>query len=165
VGPLGPPPFYGRVMEIRRATANDVDGCVAVLAALNEYFTSDTHDDLRARFDTCTVYVADDDGEIIGCVLLQPQYDSGEIYYAGVLPGRHRQGVGRELIARLLGECGLAVVEVKTLDASSSYEPYVPTRAFWAAMGFVQIDCIDPLPGWQPGNPAAIYVCALRLTR
>jgi hypothetical protein len=69
------------------------------------------------------------------------------------------------LIERLLGECGLAVVEVKTLDASSSYEPYVATRAFWSAMGFVQIDCIDPLPGWQPGNPSAILVCALRPTR
>ena len=152
-------------MEIRRATADDVDGCVAVLAALGEYFTPDTHDDLRVRFDTCTVYVADDDGEIVGCVLLQPQYGSGEIYYAGVLPSRHREGIGRHLIEALLNESDLAVVEVKTLDASSNYEPYVATRAFWAAMGFVQIDCIDPLPGWQPGNPSAILVCALRATR
>jgi hypothetical protein len=27
------------------------------------------------------------------------------------------------------------------------------------------IDTIDPLPGWEPGNPAAIYVAALRATR
>ena len=31
--------------------------------------------------------------------------------------------------------------------------------------GFVHIDTIDPLPGWEPGNPAAIYVAALRPTR
>jgi hypothetical protein len=31
--------------------------------------------------------------------------------------------------------------------------------------GFVQVDMIDPLPGWEPGNPAAIYVAALRPTR
>jgi hypothetical protein len=31
--------------------------------------------------------------------------------------------------------------------------------------GFIHIDTIDPLPGWPPGNPAAIYVTALRPTR
>ena len=94
-----------------------------------------------------------------------PRYESGEIYYAGVMPGRQRRGIGRRLVAALLDDTTLPVVEVKTLDASSSYEPYVATRAFWSAMGFVQIDCVDPLPGWQPGNPAAIYVCALRSTQ
>jgi hypothetical protein len=64
----------------------------------------------------------------------------------------------------LAGE-GVAVVEVKTLDASSDYEPYVATRAFWERSGFHQIDCIDPLPGWQPGSPSAIYVAALIATR
>jgi len=29
----------------------------------------------------------------------------------------------------------------------------------------VQVDTIDPLPGWQPGNPSAIYVAALGPTR
>jgi hypothetical protein len=27
------------------------------------------------------------------------------------------------------------------------------------------VDTIDPLPGWPPGNPAAIYVAAFRGTR
>lgn len=57
---------------------------------------------------------------------------------------------------------GVELVLVKTLDASGGYEPYVATRAFWERRGFRQIDCIDPLPGWQAGNPAAIYVLALR---
>ena len=30
---------------------------------------------------------------------------------------------------------------------------------------FAQIDCIDPLPGWEQGNPAAVYVAALSVTR
>jgi hypothetical protein len=29
----------------------------------------------------------------------------------------------------------------------------------------VHVDTIDPLPGWEHGNPAAIYVAALRPTR
>ncbi len=56
-------------------------------------------------------------------------------------------------------------MEAKTLDRSSGYHPYEATRAFWERNGFIQIDTIDPLPGWQPGNPAAIYVAAVRPTR
>jgi hypothetical protein len=56
-------------------------------------------------------------------------------------------------------------VEAKTLDRSSGYRPYEATRAFWERNGFVHVDTIDPLPGWKPGNPAAIYVAALRPTR
>lgn len=151
--------------EVRRADAGDREACVAILAALPEFFTPDTHDELRQRFPDCIAYVATDNEQVVGFALLQPQYGSGEIYYAGVLPERRREGIGRQLIATVLDEAVVPVIEVKTLDASSSYEPYVGTRAFWEAMGFVQIDCIDPLPGWQPGNPSAIYVCALRPTR
>lgn len=61
------------MVEVRRATSDDVDGCVAVLEALPDYFTPDTHDDLRERFPRCTTYVAVDEGEVVGCVLLQPQ--------------------------------------------------------------------------------------------
>ena len=59
---------------------------------------------------------------------------------------------------------GVSVVEVKTLDASAGYQPYESTRAFWERQGFVYVDTIDSLPGWDPGNPAAIYVAALRPT-
>ena len=55
--------------------------------------------------------------------------------------------------------------EAKTLDSSSGYRPYEATRAFWERNGFVHVDTIDPLPGWEPGNPAAIYVAALCPTR
>ena len=151
--------------EVRRALPADVDGCVGVLASLPDYFTPDTHDDLRARFESCTVYVAVEGYRIVGCALLQPQYSSAEIHYAGVVPERHREGIGRRMIQVLLEGADVPVIEVKTLDASSGYEPYVATRKFWEALGFLQIDCIDPLPGWQPGNPSAIYVCALRTTR
>ena len=60
---------------------------------------------------------------------------------------------------------GVQVVEVKTLDRSAEYAPYNSTRRFWEARGFVHIDTIDPLPGWEPGNPCAIYVAALSATR
>ena len=81
---------------------------------------------------------------------------------------RRGGGAGTVLLNHVIEELqaeGAAVVEVKTLDASVDYKPYEATRAFWEARGFIQVDTIDPLPGWQPGNPAAIYVAALRPTR
>jgi GNAT superfamily N-acetyltransferase len=83
-------------------------------------------------------------------------------------PARRGHGLGTVLLGRMLGELtadGVSVVEAKTLDRSAGYQPYEATRAFWERRGFVQVDTIDPLPGWQPGNPAAIYVAALRPTR
>lgn len=67
------------------------------------------------------------------------------------------------MLDALAGE-GVRLVEVKTLDQAVDYPPYVATRAFWERRGFVQIDTIDPLPGWRPGNPAALYVAALGST-
>jgi hypothetical protein len=48
-------------------------------------------------------------------------------------------------------------------DAAS--RPYEATRAFWERNAASHIDTIDPLPGWQAGNPAGIYVAAIRPTR
>jgi GNAT superfamily N-acetyltransferase len=66
-------------------------------------------------------------------------------------------GYGTRLLGRVLehlGADGISVVEAKTLDRSSGYRPYEATRAFWERNGFVHVDTIDPLPGWEPGNPA-----------
>jgi GNAT superfamily N-acetyltransferase len=81
---------------------------------------------------------------------------------------RRSRGHGTLLLGHVLdslASAGISVVAAKTLDASSGYRPYEGTRAFWERNGFVQVDAIDPLPGWQAGNPAAIYVAAIRATR
>jgi hypothetical protein len=120
----------------------DVDGCIEVLRGLPDYFTPDTHQQvavgIRADDAWCRGH-----GRIVGKpVLLQQRYRlSAEITSKAIEQAR---------------SLGLRAIEVKTLDESSDYEPYIATRAFWERMGFVQIDCIDPLPGWPPGNPSAI---------
>jgi GNAT superfamily N-acetyltransferase len=106
---------------------------------------------------------------VIGFVLVERRYPAAaELTFAAVVPDRQGAGTGTALVDAALAQlaaAGVSVVEVKTLDASAGYEPYVATRAFWERRGFRQIDCIDPLPGWQPGNPSAIYVAALTATR
>jgi ribosomal protein S18 acetylase RimI-like enzyme len=154
------------VTSIRPARADDVDGCVAVLEALADWFTPDTHDEVRQHFPDAVTWVAIDDAEgIIGFVLAESRYPGvAELLFAGVVPERRGQGLGTGLVDATLADLagrGVDLVEVKTLDARAGYEPYVATRAFWHARGFRQIDCIDPLPGWAPGNPAAICVRVL----
>jgi ribosomal protein S18 acetylase RimI-like enzyme len=157
--------------SVRQAEPNDRDGCIAILQQLPDYFTPNTHDELRQQFSAPDAWVAVDRNEdaIVGFVLVETPYlRTAEITFAAVLRERHGRGVGKALVEQALAtlaERGVAIVEVKTLDASAGYEPYDATRAFWQSRGFHQIDCIVPLPGWDPGSPAAIYAAALTATR
>jgi GNAT superfamily N-acetyltransferase len=154
------------VTSVRAAEGDDVEGCIDVLASLPDYFTPDTHDQARSGLAAHQAWVAVDGDRVEGFVLAEVRYPTAaEITFAAVQPERHGRGVGTQLLGvalEALRTSGVELVEVKTLDASAGYEPYVATRAFWERRGFRQIDCIDPLPGWQAGNPAAIYVRALR---
>jgi ribosomal protein S18 acetylase RimI-like enzyme len=154
---------------VRRATAEDGEACVEVLASLLDYFTPDTHDDLRHQFPTGEAWVAVDGSHIVGFALVEQRFPTtAEILFAAVRPGHRNHGIGTLLVDAALAELAAAsvvLVEVKTLDASSSYKPYKATRAFWERRGFRQIDCIDPLPGWLPGDASAVYVAALEATR
>jgi len=152
-------------VEIRSGRPGDVDACVAVLAGLPEHFTPSTHEEARRDLPDHASWVAVDDGAIVGFALARRRFSFGaEITLAAVLAERQGGGVGTALVETCvtsLAAQGVRMVEVKTLDASAGYEPYVATRAFWERRGFVQVDCIDPLPGWEPGNPSAIYVRAI----
>lgn len=154
---------------VRTASPADVEQCVAVLARLPDFFTPDTHDEVRSCLAKQQAWVATVGEDVIGFVVVECRHPaSEEITFAAVLPEAQGAGVGTRLVdtaLAALADEGVAVVEVKTLDASAGYEPYVATRAFWEHRGFRQIDCIDPLPGWQPGNPSAIFVAALAPAR
>ena len=157
------------VLSVRQAKLDDVEQCVDILAKLPDYFTADTHDQLRQSFPLHSAWVAATDDRILGFVLAERRYPSAaEITFAAVARAHRGTGIGTAIVnaaLQALAHDGVRVVEVKTLDASAGYEPYVATRAFWEARGFCQVDCIDPLPGWQPGNPSAVYVAALGPTR
>jgi len=96
----------GGVTSVRLATDADVEGCVRVLAQLPEYFTTDTHDELRTSMSLHRGWVALDDAEeddIVGFVLAEQRYArSAEITFAAVLPNRRRVGIGTALVERAL---------------------------------------------------------------
>jgi GNAT superfamily N-acetyltransferase len=141
---------------------------VDIVRSLPEFFTPDVPGTVRADFDTHSAWVAVEADQVIGFAVVDRRSTRAvEILWAAIRANRRGAGVGTRLIKEILGALaadGVSLVEVKTLDRTSDYPEYGPTRAFWERRGFVQIDTVDPLPGWQPGNPSAFYVAALRPT-
>lgn len=152
-------------MEIRQAELDDIEGCVAALALLPEFFTPSTHDEVRTSMIIDRAVVAVDGATVLGFVLNQERHPrSAEIIYAAVHPGSDAKGLGRwSCVAYSPIWAPPASREWKLRRSMSQRDTnhFVATRRFWESHGFIQVDCIDPLPGWEPGNPAAIYVKAL----
>ncbi len=155
--------------RIRAATAQDAGTCAAIVADQPDYFTDDVPDKVRGDLRDHGGWVIDDAGDVVGFVIVERRGTrAAEILWAAVAADRRGAGLGTRLVDHVLDELsadGVQIVEVKTLDASADYAPYDATRAFWHARGFIQIDTIDPLPDWPPGNPAAILAVALAPTR
>jgi N-acetylglutamate synthase-like GNAT family acetyltransferase len=155
--------------HVRAARFDDLEACLEIVRASPDFFTEDVPVKVRGDLERHEGWVIVEAGEMVGFVVVdQRSSQAAEILWIAVQPARRDTGCGTRLLSRVLGllrDQGISVVEVKTLDRSADYAPYEATRAFWERNGFVQIDCIDPLPGWPPGNPAALYVAALETTR
>lgn len=91
---------------------------------------------------------------------------SAEIYWMGVDPIRHRQGVGRALVEAVQSQLrseGVKSLVVKTLHPDVDYEPYLRTRRFYEGMGFAlalssEHGLSEPSPS---GDPLAWYLKVL----
>jgi ribosomal protein S18 acetylase RimI-like enzyme len=153
-------------MTVRRATPDDVDDCVRIVAALTDFFSAEEPAAVRRDLRQHDSWVITDGDAVLGFLVADRRSSRvAEILWAGVEPGRRGAGIGSRLLEEVLHRLrtdGVEYVGLKTLDGSVPSSPYAATRAFWERRGFVQIDSVDPYPGWRPGNPAAIYVRALR---
>jgi ribosomal protein S18 acetylase RimI-like enzyme len=154
---------------IRRFGAADAPAIAAIVRGLPEYFTADVPDKVTRDAASHETWVVTDSGGVAGFIIVAKKSpDAAEILWIAVEAGRRGQGHGTKLLGQVLDHLaatGISLVEVKTLDSSAGYAPYEATRAFYERNGFVHVAAIDPLPGWAPGNPAAIYVAAFRGTR
>jgi GNAT superfamily N-acetyltransferase len=157
------------MLAVRRLEAEDVPAAVAVVEGSPDYFTEDVPGHVQRDAVEHDAWVVAESDHVLGfAIVARKSASAAEILWIAI-DGAHRgRGHGTLLLGHVLdqlGTSGVSLVEAKTLDASAGYPPYEATRAFWERHGFVQIDTIDPLPGWPPGNPAAIYVAAIRATR
>ena len=86
---------------------------------------------------------------------------TAELAVMGVLPGYHRQGIGRalfEAFRRYAGDRGYAFLQVKTVR-EGCYGTYDQTNAFYKSLGFRELECFPTL--WDEQNPCQIYVMAV----
>jgi GNAT superfamily N-acetyltransferase len=154
---------------VRRFQAGDTPAATAIIRGLPDYFTDDVPAKVEHDAASHQAWVLTDSGTVAGFAVAATKSPSGaEILWIAMDATRRGRGHGTRLLSHVLDHLaadGISVVEAKTLDRSSGYRPYEATRAFWERNGFIHIDTINPPPGWQPGNPAAIYVAALRPTR
>jgi len=156
-------------VPVRPLAPEDLGACQAIVRGLPDSFTSDVPSKVARDAQLHGGWVITDSEAVAGfAVVARRSMGAAEVLWMAVRADRRRRGLGSALLNDVLARlerAGVQLVEVKTLDASAGYAPYIATRAFWERHGFVQVDTIDPLPSWPPGNPAAIYVCALCPTR
>jgi GNAT superfamily N-acetyltransferase len=156
-------------MRVRPVAPDDLEACQTIVRGLPDFFTDDVPDKVTNDLDAHHGWVITKDDGVVGFAVVEYRSSrAAEILWIAVRHDQRNQGVGATLLEHVLGALAadnITLIEAKTLDAAAGYEPYIATRAFWEHHGFVHIDTIDPLPGWQPGNPAAINVCALTATR
>ena len=154
--------------QVRAARSDDLEACLQIVRALPDFFTEDVPAKVQGDLGRHDGWVVVEAGKIVGFVVVDRRSPrAAEILWIAVEPARRGTGYGTPLLEHALGvlrEQGTDLVEVKTLDRSADYAPYEATNAFYERNGFVQIDCIDEFPEWEPGNPAAIYVAALGTT-
>jgi GNAT superfamily N-acetyltransferase len=130
--------------------------CREVLRALPEWFGIE--EATRRYIDevaTLPTFATGDDG-FLALKLHTPR--AAEVYVMGVVPGKHRQRLGSQLLdtaERYLRDRGVQYLQVKTLGPSDPYEPYERTRRFYEAHGFVPLEETNDL--WD-SNPCLIMV-------
>ena len=87
--------------------------------------------------------------------------DTAEVAVMGVLPAKHRHGIGRMLLLdarRAAAEAGYSFLQVKTVQMGK-YEDYDRTNRFYQSLGFQELEVIPII--WGDENPCQIYVLSL----
>jgi ribosomal protein S18 acetylase RimI-like enzyme len=149
-------------MEIVKGNANHHESCLSIAKELTQYFYEKAVSDMNRDFRNHDLYVAIEKEEILGFVTIHRLNENViEMSWIAVRKDRQGRGIGTDLIKYISDDLkakGASLLKVKTLSEDVDNKPYELTRKFYEKMGFVHMETIDPYPGWEPGNPCAIYV-------
>jgi GNAT superfamily N-acetyltransferase len=152
-------------VSVRTAGAGELARCLGIAEALPDYFSASGLAILSADLQRHVVLVSVRDDAIDGFITLDKKSDAvQEIGWLAVDPKAQSDGLGSQLIEaaeRSACDAGAALLEVKTLAPKEGAANYDGTRRFYERHGFACVEIIDPFPGWDPGNPCAIYVKGL----
>ena len=156
----------GAAVCIRPADDPGEKGRIAasVLAALPDWFgLPDSAAEYVRTSRGLPFWAAVEDGRAVGfAALKETAPKAAEGYVMGVLPERHRAGVGRRLFGALYRYArgrGYAFLQVKTVQ-EGRYPEYDRTNAFYRAVGFTELECLPTL--WDEWNPCQVLVMAVK---
>lgn len=147
-------------MKIRSIQSKDRQGCLKIADCLNDWFSEETLQEMAKKILDYSTFVYEEKGDILGFITLR-EVNSGveEIVWIAVAKNYHRAGIGTKLLKYAENHLkSKQILKVKTLDNTEDYKPYEISRAFYENNGFIKITVIDPYPGWELGNPCAIYI-------
>lgn len=150
------------MVGIIKGSARHHEICLDIARGLPGYFTEVAIKNLGFDLKSYRLYLATEKRGAVGFITVQVKNRrTAEISWLAVSQEQQGKGYGSALLnfaARELTNQGIALPEVKTLAATAKHEPYEKTRRFYEKLGFFLLEIIDPFPGWEPGNPCAIYV-------
>ena len=147
-------------MRLRKGRKEDIDECISIAEELNNYFEETGLSVMDSDLGKHEFIVAEDDGNIVGFLVYDEKNEYVvEISWMAVRYEKRRKGIGSSLLKELEELMqDKKVIMVKTLARKEKYEPYEHTRRFYENKGFFLLETIDPYPGWDEGNPAAVYL-------
>ena len=144
---------------IVEVTSNKGAICAEILATLPHWFgIPESNAAYKRDVEHMPMFAAVEDGRLLGFLALKVHTPHAvEIHVMGVRPEHHRSGLGRALVTRAeewVRARGARFFTVKTLSSTDPDPGYAKTRAFYASMGFVEIEEFGTL--WNPDNPAVM---------
>ena len=149
-------------ISITAATSDRSEVARRVLEALPDWFgiPSAREGYIRDVAEHPMVVARTKDGVAVGFLSLRRTSTVAvEAFVLGVLPDRHRSGIGRRLFAaaeRMVRPDGVRFLTVKTLAAGHPDPNYAATRRFYEANGFVLLEEFPTL--WSADTPCALYI-------
>jgi ribosomal protein S18 acetylase RimI-like enzyme len=152
----------GLTLIITGSDAKIAEKCVQIARELPDYFTGSGIANLIQDVKNHQVFALIDYGNVLAFTVAAVNYPRAtELLWLATKREHQNKGYGTALLEHIAAELkknGTRLLEVKTLSPDANYQPYEPTRRFYEKNGFILIDIIDPYPGWEPGNPCALYV-------
>jgi GNAT superfamily N-acetyltransferase len=152
-------------LKIIKGQIVHIDACLNIVKQLPQYFTPKAIATMTSELRDHTLYLAIDSDEVLGFISYFNKTElAAELSWLAVKPAHQHQGIGSALVEYMvknLKSQRIKLLEAKTLAEDADFSPYEITRKFYEKLGFIHLETIDPYPGWDPGNPCAIYVLIL----
>lgn len=146
---------------VQYGTSADYDDCVELMRSLPSSFTPSGIDNFVKELPKSHLMVVKSNDNLLGFItLVFHDRKLAEITWLAVAPNSQGKGLGTQLVRQAeqaARDHGTLRMEVKTLAEGPESPQYERTRQFYEKLGYKLAEVIDPYPGWEPGNPCAIY--------